>query len=85
MEREPQTQLTLAQETALRGLCRSYGVEFDESHYYVNGPSSISLPGYAEGWLGGMRHANPQYATPEEPAGKPTIYVGVSPEGRVSS
>jgi hypothetical protein len=43
------------------------------------------MPLWAEGWLGGQQHANPQYARPLEPVGKPTLYVGVSPEGDVHS
>lgn len=73
--------LTDAQERTLRNLCERYHVEFDEDHYSVYTADSIIMPGWAEGWVGGPTHANPQYAEPAEPRGAPTIYVGVSPEG----
>jgi hypothetical protein len=77
--------LTEAQEATLRDLCERYRVEYDPDHYHVNPPDSVIAPGYAEGWLGGGHHANPQYMKPYEPAGHPTIYVGVDPEGRANS
>lgn len=63
------------QRTALRNLCERYSVEFDETHYVVNSPTSWTLPGYAEGWVGG-------YALQ---ATHPTLYVGCDPDGRISS
>lgn len=74
--------LSMAQWVALKSLCSRYDVEFDPEHY----KPAYDLPdGYVSGWVGGQRHANPQYAKPDEPAGKPTLYVGVSLEGEVSS
>lgn len=84
-EREPAPAMTEAQEAALRDLCERYEVEYAPEHYIVNSYGAWALPGYAEGWLGGPPHANPQYAEPSEPRGKPTLFVGVSPEGRVHS
>jgi hypothetical protein len=78
-------ELTPAQDSALRNICGRYGVEYAREHYFVYPPDSVMMAGWAEGWVGGRRHANPQYAAPEQPAGKPTIYVGVSPEGEVHS
>ncbi len=74
-----------AQRAALQNLCTNFSVEFDEADYYVYADNSWMMPGWCEGWLGGQRHANPQYGTPEEPRGKPTIYVGCSPEGECHS
>lgn len=75
--------ITNAQELALRRLCERYGVVYDPTHYELR---PFDLPaGYVCGWVGGPHHRNPRYATPVEPAGKPTIYVGVSAQGEVSS
>lgn len=63
------------QRTALRNLCERYRVEFSESDYVVNSPDSWTLPGYAEGWIGG-------YAVQTT---HPTLYVGCAPDGRISS
>jgi hypothetical protein len=82
---QPEQRLTEAQETTLRALCETYRVEFDPNHYFVYPLDSHWMPGWCEGWLGGPRHANPQYAKPEEPAGHPTVYVGVSAEGEAHS
>jgi hypothetical protein len=73
------------QELALRGLCDRYEVDFRHEHYFVYPEDSFMLPGYACGWVGGQRHANPEYAVPDEPLGKPTIYIGCSPLGEISS
>jgi hypothetical protein len=64
--------MTDAQRAALRDVCGRYHVEFCEDHYFRSFFSD-----YFEGWVGGSLHA----------AGNPrsTIYVGVSPEGRVNS
>lgn len=77
--------LTEAQAATLRNLCDRYGVEYLPEHYVVHAPDSTLMPGWAEGWVGGPHHANPQYAEPEWPPGKPTVYVGVSPEGEAHS
>ncbi len=83
-ERQP-AQLTEAQEATLRKLCDRYAVEFDPAHYAVYSDTAVMLPGWAEGWIGGSNHANPDYMQPTEPVGKPTLYVGVSPEGEAHS
>lgn len=88
MENEPTPERRVpneAQEAALRRLCEWYNVEYSPEHYYVYPSHAWMMPGYAEGWLGGAHHANPHYAVPEEPRGHSTIFVGVSPEGEVSS
>lgn len=77
--------MTEAQVAALEGLCGRYGVEYSAEHYYVYPVDSSMMAGWAEGWLGGPQHANPQYQRPAEPAGKPTLYIGVSPEGEAHS
>ena len=66
--------MTQAQHDALRNLCHRYHVAFDEADY----SPQFDLPaGYFAGWVGGIRgHQGPN---------GPTIYVGVSPEGEVSS
>lgn len=70
-----------AQERALRDLCERYSVEFDPLHYR----QSFDLPlGYVSGWVGGHEHA-PLSAVGFVAGAKPTIYVGVSPAGEVSS
>jgi hypothetical protein len=86
-EREPRPEpaMTEAQTTALRGLCDRYGVEFDQAHYTVHADGAWYLPGYAEGWVGGAEYANPQYYRHPDYKGRHTIFVGVSPEGQVSS
>ena len=66
--------MTDAQELALRRLCDRYGVRFSVDHYLPQ----FDLPeGYVAGWIGGSQHAWSK--------SQPTIYVGVSPEGKVSS
>lgn len=67
--------MTDQQRTALRALCERYRVPFNESDYLVNAPDAWTLPGYAEGWIGG-------YASQSS---HPTIYVGCSPDGGISS
>lgn len=65
--------MTEEQVIALYRLCVRYNVPFREKDYYRD----FSLPdGYFAGWVGGW--------TPGS-ARKKTIYVGVSPDGRVSS
>ncbi len=58
--------MTEAQQARLRQLCAGYRVPFDESHYHLYPPTSIMMPGWVEGWIGGAPG---------------TIYIGVSPEG----
>jgi hypothetical protein len=58
--------MTPAQEQRLRQLCTNYNVEFDPSDYIEYPPDSFMMPGWVEGWVGGVER---------------TIYVGVSPEG----
>lgn len=72
----PLANMTLLQELALRRLCQGYSVSFDPAHY---SPQFDLPPGYVAGWIGG------QHRIHESPAGRPTIYVGVSAEGEVSS
>lgn len=62
--------LNLPQQAALRSLCERYGVGYDPEHYAVNPDDAWMMPGWAEGWIGGVQT---------------TIYVGVSPEGEVNS
>lgn len=81
----PEQRLTDAQETTLRALCENYRVDFDPNHYFVYPLDSHWMPGWAEGWLGGTTHANPQYQEPAEPRGAPTVYVGVDREGNAHS
>lgn len=74
--------MTDAQDATLRALCDRYQVEYDPAHYIINALEQPFTPGWAEGWVGGYTHANPEYARPSEPVSKPTIYVGVDPDGR---
>jgi hypothetical protein len=68
--------MNLKQEKALRNLCRRYRVPFNPGDYHPQ----FDLPeGYVAGWIGGMNHSV-TYGT-----GKPTLYVGCSPEGEISS
>ena len=66
--------MTPAQEESLRSHCRRYHVNYDEADYAV----AFDLPpGYFAGWVGGkLGHEGPN---------GPTIYVGVAPDGAVSS
>jgi hypothetical protein len=82
---QPERRINAVQEETLRTLCDRYGVQYAAEHYYVYPSDSIMMPGWAEGWVGGPQHANPDYARPEEPVGNPTIFVGVSPEGEAHS
>lgn len=64
--------MTAAQEKALRNICARYGVPFHAEDYNP----MFDLPdGYVAGWVGGAYQQE----------NGPTIYVGVSPEGDVSS
>lgn len=79
-------EMTEAQDATLRRLCERYKVPFDPEHYVVWPEDSSIMPGWCEGWLGGPNHAaHPELPRPAHPALKPTLYVGVDPEGRAHS
>ena len=65
------------QEQRLRAKCEAYKVPFRKEDYQPQ----FDLPaGYVAGWIGGWQEhgfVNGEYV--------PTIYVGVSPEGDMSS
>jgi hypothetical protein len=64
--------MTAQQEAALRAICERYNEEFRPDDYRPQ----FDLPsGYVAGWVGGY----------EVQATHPTIYVGCSPEGQISS
>jgi hypothetical protein len=65
-------QMTEAQETALRGLCERYGVEYAAAHYH---PTFDLPPDYVAGFIGGW----------EIQKEHPTLYVGCDGEGKISS
>ncbi len=67
--------MTEEQVIALWRLCGRYGVQFNEIDYYPGGADGLP-DGYFAGWVGGWRPGSNR---------KKTIYVGVDPEGRVSS
>jgi hypothetical protein len=69
---ESEPQLTLLQEAVLSSLCERYHVAYAPRHY---APSFDLPPGYVCGWVGGF----------DIQRDHPTIYVGCSPEGRISS
>lgn len=75
------------QNEALQNLCKRYDVPFDPLHY----TSQWDLPeGYLAGWIGGPEHALMDHrhntTIPKSThLKKPTIYVGVSIHGEVSS
>lgn len=62
--------MTDAQRDALWNICGRYGVPFREDDYH---PQFDLPPGYVAGWVGGV-------ADPQE-----CIFVGVDPEGAISS
>jgi hypothetical protein len=71
-ESSSQDHLTSLQEVALSSLCERFHVPYSPDHY----PPTFELPeGYVAGFLGGP-------AIQDE---HPTIYVGCSPEGMISS
>jgi hypothetical protein len=71
-QRRETDQLTVLQETALSTLCERYHVAYRPEHYQP----TFDLPeGYVAGWVGGADIQKMH----------PTIYVGCSPEGRISS
>lgn len=66
--------LNMPQQAALADLCGRYGVSYEASDY----GEQFDLPaGYRAGWVGGLQH---RVGTEN-----PTIYVGVSDAGEVSS
>ena len=64
-----------AQRDTLWRLCGGFNVAFREDDYLRHPDDSSMSPGWVEGWVGGSLTA----------AGRQTIYVGVSPEGRAHS
>ena len=72
-EQPERLSLNEAQTTALQDICSHYNVPFDADHYIVNSNDAWMMPSYAEGWVGGPANA------------EHTIYVGVSPDGRINS
>ncbi len=66
--------LTLMQDIALSGLCERYHVAYDPQHYQHH-PIDGLPDGWVSGWVGG----------PDVQKEHPTIYIGCSPEGRISS
>lgn len=70
----PPEHLTIEQDGALRAVCARYYVTYDPGHYQHR-PIDGLPEGYVSGWIGG-------YDIQKE---HPTIYCGVSPDGRVSS
>lgn len=69
--------MTVKQRDKLWAVCGGYNVPFREDDYFVYSPESTMMAGWAEGWVGGRNHATGDRGGTE----KPTIYVGVSPEG----
>lgn len=70
--------MTTKQRDALWEICGRYNVPFRERDYQIYSGSFSGLEGVAEGWLGGPErngHNN---------MGK-TIYVGVTPDGRINT
>lgn len=67
--------LTLLQETALYAICARYNVEYNPDHYHPTGILDGLPEGYYAGWVGGWQIQKTH----------PTLYIGVSPEGRISS
>lgn len=75
--RDRRASMTSAQIAALSNLCDRYKVEFDPMHY----ATQFDLPsGYVGGWIGG-----PNHSSLDPMIDKPTLYVGCSPEGDISS
>lgn len=69
--------MTNAQRDSLWDLCGRYHVPFREDDYH---PQFDLPPGYVAGWVGGNQHGG-QLGKVD----KLTIYVGVDPEGAISS
>ena len=76
--------LTAAQTAALQDICERYGVEFRAGDYQPQ----FDLPaGYVGGWVGGCDHGLGFDHDQNDwvRSSSTTIYVGVDPEGRISS
>lgn len=67
--------MTTKQRDALWSKCGDYNVPFKESDYYR--PTGTK---YYEGWIGGN-----DYCVGNDNGLRPTIYVGVGPEGDINS
>jgi hypothetical protein len=72
------TNMTQEQFDKLRVLCDRYNVDMAIADYFVNSQDSSIMPGWVEGWVGGDRYKAIPVQTSIQ---KPTIYIGVSPEG----
>lgn len=70
----PPEHLTSEQDASLRNICERYYVAYDPNHYQHR-PIDALPEGYVSGWVGGQ----------EIQKTHPTIYIGVSPEGHISS
>lgn len=68
----PPEHLTIEQDGALRNICARYSVQYDPNHYQ---PTCDLPEGYVAGWVGDWQIQKEH----------PTIYIGCSPEGRISS
>jgi hypothetical protein len=66
---------TEAQELALQRICERYKVNYSPDHYFRYPDDSFMMPGWCEGWVGGM----------ELQQERRTLYIGVSPEGECHS
>lgn len=66
--------LTFLQDVALYGICERYGVAYDPRHYQHR-PLDGLPEGYVSGWVGGQDIQREH----------PTIYIGCSSEGHISS
>lgn len=69
------TKMTKEQFDKLLILCDRYEVSMAISDYVVFPQDSFTMPGWAEGWIGGPNHNGGFVAK------RKTIYVGVSPQG----
>jgi hypothetical protein len=78
----PHNHLTFLQEAALSAICERFEVAYDPSHYHPTGILDGLPDGYFAGWVGGDEHSA---FIERAPGVKATIYVGVSPEGHISS
>ena len=79
MNNHGKNRMTTKQRDKLWELCGRYNVPFREDDY--SGPFSgtgLGLKGWVEGWIGGVKHNG--HNNQEK-----TIYVGVSPDGRIHS
>jgi hypothetical protein len=70
----PHNHLTFLQDVALSAICERYSVAYQPEHY-INRPMDGLPDGYVSGFVGGW----------EIQKEHPTIYIGVSPEGHISS